>query len=53
MKYAYVTPIYKVKARSEKKAYRPISVLFNPSKVLEGFINYQVFPYFNEFCFKF
>ena len=45
MKNADVTPIYQKVDKTDKTNYFPISILPNLSKVYEGLMSNQIFPY--------
>ena len=47
MKYADVTPIYQKVDKTHKTNYFPIIILPNLSKVYEGLMYNQIFPYFD------
>ena len=47
MKYADVTPIYQKDDKTDKENYFPIIILPNLSKVCEGLMYNQIFPYFD------
>ena len=53
MKYAEVTPIHKKDVKTEKENYHPISILPNLSKVYEGLMYNQIYPYFQTIFSKF
>ena len=46
IKYAEVTPIHKNDDKTDKENYRPISILFNLSKVYERLMYNQIYPCF-------
>ena len=46
IKYAEVTPIHKKDDKTDKENYRPISILFNLSKVYERLMYNQIYPCF-------
>ena len=46
IKYAEVTPIHKKDDKTDKENYRPISILFNLSKVYERLMHNQIYPCF-------
>ena len=46
LKYADVKPVFKKDSRTDKKNYRPISILPNVSKIYERCINKQLEEYF-------
>ena len=52
-KYADVKPIFKKDSRTDKKNYRPISILLNVSKMYERCINKQLEEYFQVLLSKY
>ena len=53
LKYADVEPVFKKDDKTNKKNYRPISILPTLSKVYERFIYNQMYPYFDKRFSKF
>ena len=53
MKYADVTPIYKIDDKTEKTNYRPRSILLNLSKVYERLMYNQICSHFDSVFSKF
>ena len=53
MKYADVTLTHKKDDKTDKRNYRPISILPNLSKAYERLMYNQIFPYFDSVFFKF
>ena len=52
IKYRDVTPVFKKDNKSDKSNYRPISILYNLSKVYERIMQNQIYPYLNKAFFK-
>ena len=53
LKYADVKPVFKKDSRTDKKNYRPISILPNVSKIYERCINNQLEEYFQALLSKY
>ena len=53
LKYADVKPVFKKDSRTDKKNYRPISILPNISKIYERCINKQLEEYFQALLSKY
>ena len=53
LKYADVKPVFKKDSRTDKKNYRPISILPNVSKIYERCINKQLEEYFQALLSKY
>ena len=53
LKYADVKPVFKKDSRTDKKNYRPISILPNISKIYERCINKQLEKYFQALLYKY
>ena len=53
VKYADVTPVFKKDEKSNKSNYRPISILLSLSKVYEGIMHNQIYPYLNKIFSKY
>ena len=47
-----MTPVFKKDNKSDKSNYRPISILYNLSKVYERIMQNQIYPYLNKAFFK-
>ena len=48
LKLADISPIHKKDDRSEKKNYRPVSILPTVSKIYEKIMYYQIYEYFEN-----
>ena len=53
LKYADVEPVFKKDSPTEKKNYRPISILLNLSKIYERCLNKQLEEYFQALLSKY
>ena len=53
LKYANVKPVFKKDSRTDKKSYRPISILPNISKIDERYINKKLEEYFQALLSKY
>ena len=51
MKHADVTPFHQKKVKSDKKNYRPVSILPNISKIYEKIFYNQLYEYFHDKLF--
>ena len=51
LKHAGIVPIHKKKNKSDKSHYKPLSVLYNYSKVYEKLIYYHLYQYFENMLF--
>ena len=48
MKYAVIKPVFKKNSRNDKRNYKPVSILFNISKIYERLLYKQLENYFNS-----